>query len=880
MAFAIRRKQENQFSPEFGSLEPSVMQNLQDRFCESNYIYLVCLSQKRGVITKAYGSKEELEYIHSHASMDMHVSLLGKLMNSRENVVEEEDVPSHIRMSGISVKAGNDLDAIWIAVGVMEDTGAEVPECVMTTTPERYDKSIEFLETISKQMFEVRMDGILVHEAFLKSRESEQQIEAELRRNETMASVVRLLESEENFSSIIREILRITCLYLDVSLGVVLRENEDKKTVDKICEYRSQGVTSFFHEKHGILKETLPFFDGKAHLLSVDSIMSDEFQRLFECQMLKAALFLPLDGTEKMYLCFCEKEKRRIWDAGEIKFVNDVRRIVQSILTKQITKDVMAGAYGALEAILEHVECGICVIDPADQSELYCNQYFLDSFRRVIEDEQLEAYFIQGMETENSMDFHEIYSDREKRWFDLHCFRIRWVDGRQVLLWTGYDVTDKKLYQQKIEKQENNDFLTGLYNRMRCEQDLEQYIRQMKAVGGEGALLYIDLDDFKHINEGLGHQYGDILLKNVSEKLKKIPGVGNDCYRVGGDEFIIILTHQQMDLLEEILDEIKALFTKPWMIKETDYYCTMSMGIVRFPANGDTVQELIKKAEIALYTAKCSGKNRVEFYRENIESDSSKRLDMEKNMRNAARDSMREFEVYFQPIVDILQPGSPCVGAEALIRWNSQEMGIVSPADFIPLAEYLGLINPIGHYALEQACQRCCYWNESGHPEYKVNVNLSVVQLLQNDIVERIRKVLEKTGIKPYNLVLEVTEGLAINDMSRMKKILGSIRSLGVRVALDDFGTGYSSLNYIREMPIDIIKIDRCFIMDIGKDEFSSAFVKMVSELANAIHVKVCVEGVETREQIEALQGSKIQMVQGYYFGKPMRVEEFEKKYL
>ena len=220
------------------------------------------------------------------------------------------------------------------------------------------------------------------------------------------------------------------------------------------------------------------------------------------------------------------------------------------------------------------------------------------------------------------------------------------------------------------------------------------------------------------------------------------------------------------------------------------------------------------------------------------------------------------------------------MGAEALIRWNSEKLGFISPAEFIPLAEYLGLINPIGEYVLRQACQKCKFWNDSGHPEYKVNVNLSVVQLLQNDMADRVREVLEDTKIAPQNLTLEVTEGLAINDMARMKQILGQIKGLGVRVALDDFGTGYSSLNHIREMPIDVIKIDRCFIEHLGKDEFANVFVKIVCELAAAIGMNVCVEGVEHTLQYEILKKMQIQMIQGFYFGKPMRAEEFEKKYL
>ena len=220
------------------------------------------------------------------------------------------------------------------------------------------------------------------------------------------------------------------------------------------------------------------------------------------------------------------------------------------------------------------------------------------------------------------------------------------------------------------------------------------------------------------------------------------------------------------------------------------------------------------------------------------------------------------------------------MGAEALIRWNCGNLGMVSPAEFIPLAEYLGLINPIGDHVLLQACRRCRHWNDSGHPEYKVNVNLSVVQLLRNDMAERVGDVLKETGLNPQNLTLEVTESLAINDMTRMKRILGQIKALGVRVALDDFGTGYSSLNHIREMPIDVIKIDRCFIEDLGKDEFADAFVRIVCELALVIGMNVCVEGVEYERQYEILKGMQIHMIQGFYFDKPMKAEDFEKKYL
>ena len=203
----------------------------------------------------------------------------------------------------------------------------------------------------------------------------------------------------------------------------------------------------------------------------------------------------------------------------------------------------------------------------------------------------------------------------------------------------------------------------------------------------------------------------------------------------------------------------------------------------------------------------------------------------------------------------------------------------MAPADFIPLAEYLGLINPIGNFVLETACKDCKRWNDMGFTSYKVNVNLSVVQLLQPEIVEMIKQTIEDTGINPRNLTLEVTESLAINDMHRMKEVLGEIKSLGARIALDDFGTGYSSLSHLREIPLDVLKVDQSFVKDLAKDSYPQAFIKMVTELATTIGVKVCVEGIESKEQFEALDGIGVSMIQGFYFDKPMKQADFEKKY-
>lgn len=868
-----------------GLIDPERLQQLQDQFCRASNLYLACLGKKEGVITKSYGTKEELSYIHSLVDESIYMDLVTRMEEqSVESVIEQPLEQKFIRMCAVSTRMEGKTQVVWVVIGILPEyitKEDDVPDCLMTTTEEHMYASVEFLSVMSRQLFDVKINQLIARNAMKRSMVSEAATEEQLKRSNTMTEILRMLESDNGFAELVEETLREACGCLEVNGGNLIRENVEDGTLDMICEYVQNEKYSFIGDFQHLQKDEVPFFTDKSYIVSSDSLRPEEFDRFLERYNLTAAVFFPVEANERvlMYLCFFENEKERIWKNEDIKFLNDVRRVVQSVLVKRIARNSLAGSYASLEEILERSGCGIYVADYKMRSILYMNRRFKDFFSRTIAAGKLEDMVFSEKEMERKQYFEEMYSAEEERWLDARKTEIDWVDGRRVSLCTLYDITDKKVYQKEIENQASNDFLTGLFNRMRCEQDLGRYITKAQSENAQGALLYLDLDDFKHINDGLGHQYGDVLLKAISHSLQRISGISKTCYRTGGDEFMVIVPHSIYSDLERIVHEIISIFTRPWFLKGEDYYCTASMGIVCFPSDSDSVESLIRKADIALLAAKKSGKNRYEYYTDMDAASSYRRLDLEKNMRSAAMDSCKEFEVYYQPIIDG-EEGMTCCGAEALVRWNSSALGIISPEDFIPLAEYLGLINPIGEYVLRNAAKRCKYWNDMGHPKYKVNVNLSVVQLLQNDIVKKIAKVVEETRINPENLTLEVTESLAINDMDRMKKILSQIRQLGIKVALDDFGTGYSSLNHIREMPLDIIKIDRCFIEHLGEDDFSNAFVKMVAELASTIGVKVCVEGVETAGQRDIVHGMHIRMQQGYFFGKPMKIEEFEKQYL
>ncbi len=865
-------------------LDRALIQRFQDRFCRANHIYLTCFGKDAGVITDRFGSDEELKYIKEVIHPEEWFSLVHRAQDEFvENIVEQDYPDRHIKMCAVATRFDGRIQLVWVVIGFLEEyieAEDEIPAYIKTTNEERYYHSIEFLELLSRYLFVTKADELIAQDAIQKNQDVISEVRSQLFRAEALTSIVNMLESEAPFGQIVNDILREVCTTLKINRGFLLQADSSMKHVNMICEYAKEPKDAQIATLQGVPIEELPFFNDKNYVISSESMIPQEFKDLMEKFGAIAGVFQPIEVNHQvtMYLCFLDTNPEQIWETEVIKFINDAKRIVQTILTKRIAKNSLASSYQSLEAILENVGCGICVYDKEHHKLLYRNQLFKELYSNSFANGTLEKLLFPEDEADAS--YKELFIAEEERWIDQYKTSIQWVDGSTVSLCTAYDVSDKKRYQEKIEHQANNDFLTGLYNRMRCEQDLEKHIRVVQASNTKGALLYIDLDDFKHINDGLGHQYGDVLLKTISHSLQKIRGIGSNCYRVGGDEFMIIISDNDFDRIHQICEEIKDIFNRPWFLKGEDYYCTTSMGIVVFPDDGDVVEDLIRKADLALFKAKRTGKNCVEYYNEADDETASHRLDVEKNMRKAATDACDEFEVYYQPIINMEKDGDPCCGAEALIRWNSPELGFIAPDDFIPLAEYLGLINPIGDFVLKQAAKRCKYWNDMGHPEFKVNVNLSVVQLLQNDIVKKVKEVLSETRVNPKNLTLEVTESLAINDMARMKQILNQIKDLGVRVALDDFGTGYSSLNHIKEIPLDVIKIDRCFVENLEEDQFALAFLQMVSTLAKALDVDVCVEGVESESQYEKLKQVGIGMIQGYYFGKPMAVEEFEKKYV
>lgn len=700
--------------------------------------------------------------------------------------------------------------------------------------------------------------------------------------SEAISHVLKKLDSDESIEVIAKDISRLIGMNYNVSNVALIKVSTDDKRVTTILEWVREGCESISDVISE--EEKLKYLDTCSDLLDVKAEENSVLRDVFKLERVVVTPIL-VNNKPSMFLAVADNKENEHFDKEGIQFLKNSSKILENVLSKRLFRNSIISSYKAIKEILDNIGSGIFVVDKKTRKILFANSIMKTSAGDDMEGKYCHNYAFCGMKhncvscdiLNEPCAYFETYVARNQTWYDVKFNEITWVDGRKVSLCNITNITEKKKIEKRIEFQANNDFLTGLYNRMRCESDMDKFVAEAVENNTSGCVMFLDLDNFKHINDGLGHQYGDMLLKMISLGLQQIRGIENSCYRMGGDEFVIIVEPSEMDGIDDIIEQIRVLFSKPWDLNGTEYYCTMSMGIVNFPEDGKEVNDLVKKADIAMYDAKKAGKNRIEFYNNKAEKSSIKRLALEKNMRSAIAVGGKEFEVYIQPIIDA--ETEECIGGEALIRWNSANLGFVTPSEFIPLAEHLGLIVFIGEMFLRRVCSINKKWSDMGIDK-KIHINLSIVQLVQNNIVEVITSIIKETGVNPNNIILEVTESLAINDMNNMKKVIKEIKALGVDIALDDFGTGYSSLNYIKQMDFDIIKVDKTFVDDIVSDDYAQTFVKLITELSNKLDVKVCVEGVEKREQLETLKKMKVSMIQGYLFGKPVPYKEYERVFL
>ncbi len=459
-------------------------------------------------------------------------------------------------------------------------------------------------------------------------------------------------------------------------------------------------------------------------------------------------------------------------------------------------------------------------------------------------------------------------------WNDLHIAPVTDASGEvSHFVAAQNDITSMKTYEAELEHQANHDALTGLANRSLLDDRLQQAIAYAGRYEYQVWVVFIDLDRFKVINDSLGHKAGDRLLNIVSTRLKKVLRDTDTVARLGGDEFVLVVPERlderlTVDVVQRVLDTI----AEPITIEGNELFLTCSAGIAVYPVDGLESEPLIEHADIAMYRAKDRGRNNYQFYTPEMNRRAVERLRLERDLRIAIERS--EFVLHYQPQVEL--PTGRIIGMEALIRWQHPELGLLTPARFINLAEETGLIVPIGTWVVRTACAQARAWQLAGYGDLRIAVNLSARQFSQQDLTQTISGALEQAGLAPHSLEIELTESLVMEDVEGAIGILRQLKALGVQISIDDFGTGYSSLSYLKRFPIDVLKIDQSFVRDITLDPDDAAIVTSIISLAHNLKLLVIAEGVETAEQLAYLARHGCSQMQGYYFSEPVAAPAFE----
>ncbi len=571
--------------------------------------------------------------------------------------------------------------------------------------------------------------------------------------------------------------------------------------------------------------------------------------------------------------------------------VEGLEGFIQDITRRKQSEAATSAAEARYRSIFENAIEGIYQTTPSGQylnfnpalARIYGYESSED-LRRGVSDIQRQLYvdpakrneFVTLMSEQGSVHNFEAQVYRkngEVIWISENA-RAVYDDDGSLLFYEGTveDITDRKSYEQQIEYQATHDGLTGLPNRTLLADRLQQCMSMAERHGSKLAVAFVDLDQFKMINDSMGHHAGDALLVTMAQRLSQCVREYDTVVRLGGDEFVLLLT--SLNKVEDISQSMRRVLTavaEPCVIEGREFVVSCSIGIGIYPDDGKDPNTLLKHADSAMYKAKQSGRNNFQFYTRELNRILMERLEIEYKLRSAVENE--EFLLHYQPKVE-LATGS-IVGAEALVRWQPPGERMVSPASFIPVAEETGLIEPIGLWVLQTACRKAEELKRLLGRPIPIAVNVSPRQFRQTGLVKLVESVLDDTGIEPSSLELEITESMLVHDTANFIRVLHDLKAIGVKLAIDDFGTGYSSMAYLKDFPVDRLKIDKTFVDDLETMPAKAAILRAIVGLGHALNMKVVAEGVETYNQQAYLSGIGCDEIQGYYFSKPLPAEAF-----
>ncbi len=540
------------------------------------------------------------------------------------------------------------------------------------------------------------------------------------------------------------------------------------------------------------------------------------------------------------------------------------------------------------EALLENALVGIIMV--RQRQIVSCNRRFGAIFgypsatlvgqstRILFETE--DAYAAFGEEAYRNLSGGEAFTatlmmahaDGSSFWCELTGSAVDPRFPRESSIWIFTDVTERKLAEERARFLSYHDALTGLPNQLLLQDRLQQAIAFSNRVGTKVALMVLDIDRFKAVNDFLGHDAGNRMLVAVAERLKGQLRATDTVSRQGGDEYLLLLTNlAEPDAVVTFLGELLQSFREPFRIDETEMAISVSVGVTMYPEDGADFGTLMRKADMAMYRAKDAGRNSYRFFNEEMNDAVIEQVTLHSGLRRGLEAG--QFALHYQPQIEL--SSGRLVGAEALIRWNHPDLGLVSPARFIPVAEESGLIVEIGDWVLREACREAARWIGLGLSEPLVAVNLSALQFRRGDIEKSVTKALEESGLEPHMLELELTESILISDTENVLSTVKRLKIMGVRLSIDDFGTGYSSLSYLKRFEVDKLKIDQSFIRDLATDPEDAAIVRAIIQMAHSLGLKTIAEGVETQDVLDHLRLFHCDETQGYFHARPLPADDF-----
>ncbi|MGC3983198.1 MAG: EAL domain-containing protein [Steroidobacteraceae bacterium] len=701
------------------------------------------------------------------------------------------------------------------------------------------------------------------------------------------------------------EVVTATEVEPDATVGALLQQHEDTRILKTLLAnldgmvYRCRDDAQWTMEYVSQGCERLTGYKAEELLLnrriSYESIV-DPQDRASIRQCINAALQQRQRFEVEYRIIHSDGSVRWVWERGAGVFAGDgrlmaIEGIVQDVSDHKHAYQALREAERRYHSLFDNAIEGIFRTKPEgqylDANPALARIYGYDSseeLMRTLCDIRAQLYVDAGRREE----FMRIIKARGSiSGFESQVYRkngdIIWIsenaraisdDDGTVLYYEGTveDITERKLYEARIEQQANYDTLTGLANRSLLQDRLQQAILTAATYGTRLAVVFVDLDRFKYINDSLGHQMGDSLLRVMAQRFKSCVRDSDTVARLGGDEFVLLLNGlSEADGVASSMERMLEVIAQPWSTEQGVFDVTCSVGVALYPDDGQDAQTLLKHADSAMYRAKERGRNNFQFFTNELNALMTERLELESGLRRALERD--QFCLYYQPRID-MKTGA-IIGAEALLRWQVSENELILPGRFIPVAEETGLIVPIGTWALRAACIQSHRWLQAGMP-IAVSVNVSLRQFQRDYFPQVVREVLDETQLPATQLEIEVTESSVMHNAERLIDMLCAIKIMGVQISVDDFGTGYSSLSYLKRFPVDRLKIDRSFVQDIMFDPDGEAIVRTIIALGHNLGLKVVAEGVENLAQVNYLRDNGCDELQGYYYGHPMPAEQFE----